>query len=192
MKSMRIALGAALAGLAVAGCAPVQAGAAVIVGDQRVSMNELTDKVTEFEAAAAKAAQQPQVPSVKDGVLLQLAQMSQFSQVLKKAGVSVTPGEIDAFIGAQGGPQQVEQVLLQRVVPPSENRRFVEISLGANKLLAKYGGGTDEAALQKGQAQVAKDLEAVKITFNPRFGTLDPQRGFVDAGRFSVAPQPKS
>ncbi|SDH21083.1 peptidyl-prolyl cis-trans isomerase SurA [Sinosporangium album] len=195
MKSIRIALGATLAGVALTACAPVQAGAAAVVGDQRVSASDLSNGVAEFETALAKAKIQPeqiQITSPTQSVLFQLASMKQFSQIIRNTGTSVSPGEVDAFIGGQGGPQQVEQALLTRGVPPSKVRNWVEVSIGVNKLLAKYGGGTDEAALNRGQQRLATDIEKVAISFNPRFGAFDAEKGFVDSARFGAVPQTKS
>ena len=61
------------------------------------------------------------------------------------------------------------------------------------KLMAKYGGGTDEAALQRGQVQAIKDLRPW-ITWNPRYGTSTSSRAASsrtssrDSGRSGAAP----
>jgi peptidyl-prolyl cis-trans isomerase SurA len=51
-------------------------------------------------------------------------------------------------------------------------------------MMQQYGGGTDEAARQRGQQKLIEQAAAIKVTYSPRYGTFDPQKGFVDAGRF--------
>ncbi|WP_271219962.1 SurA N-terminal domain-containing protein [Streptosporangium carneum] len=200
MKStrLRVILAVAAAGAALTACSPGQAGTAAIVGGDRISSSELESSVREYEGALAKAnvsASQLQFPgSVPQVVLFQLATAKQYTQAAERKGITVTDGEIDQVIAASGGEAQHEQQMLQQAVAPSHAREFTKAGLLLTKLMAQYGGGSDEAALQRGQAQAIKDLQAVKVTWNPRYGTLNTQRSeqapslFVDAGRFGAIP----
>ncbi|MEV8636008.1 SurA N-terminal domain-containing protein [Streptosporangium sp. NPDC051023] len=200
MKStrVRVILAVAAAGAALTACSPGQAGTAAIVGGDRISSSELDSSVREYEDALAKAnvsASQLQFPgSVPQVVLFQLATAKQYTKVAENKGITVTDGEIDQAIAASGGAAQHEQQMLQQAVPPSRAREFAKAGLLLTKLMAKYGGGSDEAALQRGQAQAIKDLQSVKVTWNPRYGTLNTKRSeeapqlFVDAGRFGAIP----
>lgn len=49
------------------------------------------------------------------------------------------------------------------------------------------GGGTDQDAVQRGQQAVAKELEAIKVSYNPRYGAFDVQQGFL---RSTASPPP--
>lgn len=200
MKStrVRVILAVAAAGVALTACSPSQAGAAAIVGKDRISAGELDKNVREYEAALAKAnvsASQLQFPgSVPQVVLFQLATSAQRAKVAESKGITVTDAEIDQVISGGGGAAQYEQQMLQQAVAPSKTREFTRASLLITKLMAKYGGGTDEAAIQKGQAQVIKDLQSVPITWNPRYGTINEQRSeqqpnlFVESNRFGAVP----
>lgn len=201
MKStrVRVILAVAAAGVALTACSPSQAGAAAIVGKDRISAGELDKNVREYEAALAKAnvsASQLQFPgSVPQVVLFQLATSAQRAKVAESKGVTVTEAEIDQVIsGGDGGAAGYEQQMLQQAVAPSKIREFTRASLLITKLMAKYGGGTDEAAIQKGQVQVIKDLQSVPITWNPRYGTINEQRSeqqpnlFVESARFGAVP----
>jgi hypothetical protein len=195
---VRVILAIAAAGVALTACSPSQAGAAAIVGKDRISSGELNKTVQEYEAALAKAnvsASQLQFPgSIPQVVLFQLATSAQRAKVAESKGITVTEAEIDQVISGGGGAAQYEQQMLQQAVPPSKTREFTRASLLITKLMAKYGGGTDEAAIQKGQVQVIKDLQSVPITWNPRYGTINEQRSeqqpnlFVESARFGAVP----
>ncbi|GAA4202838.1 SurA N-terminal domain-containing protein [Streptosporangium oxazolinicum] len=202
MKStrVRVILAVAAAGVALTACSPNQAGAAAVVGGERISSAELDRNVREYEAALAKAnvsASQLQFKdSVPQLVLFQLANAKQHAQVAASKGITVTEGEVDQVIAGQGGQEKFEQQMLQQAVAPSHAREFMKSQVMISKLIAKYGGGTDEAAIQRGQEQAIKDLQAMPITWNPRYGTLNQQRSeqqpsvFVDAGRFGAPAAP--
>ncbi|GHE41080.1 hypothetical protein GCM10017673_49230 [Streptosporangium violaceochromogenes] len=193
---MRVILAVAAAGVALTACSSAQAGAAAVVGDARISSGELDRNVREYESALAKvnvSASQLQFPgSVPQVVLFQLASARQYTLVAESKGIRVTDAEIDQMIAAAGGVDRYEQQMLQQAVPPSQVRAHTKATLLLTKLMAKYGGGTDEAAVKRGQVQAIKDLNAVPITWNPRYGTLNTQRSeqrpglFADAGRFGA------
>ncbi|MEU0485821.1 SurA N-terminal domain-containing protein [Streptosporangium sp. NPDC006013] len=202
MKStrVRVILAVAAAGVALTACSPNQIGAAAVVGGERISSSELSKNVREYEEALSKAgvsASQLQFQdSVPQLVLFQLANAKQYAKVAESKGITVTDGEIDQVIAGQGGQEKFEQQMLQQAVAPSHAREFMRSQVLISKLVAKYGGGTDEAAIQRGQQQAIKDLQAMPITWNPRYGQLNQQRSqeqpsvFVDAGRFGAAGGP--
>ncbi|GGP92795.1 SurA N-terminal domain-containing protein [Streptosporangium pseudovulgare] len=181
MKStrVRVILAVAATGVALTACSPSQAGAAAVVGGDRISSGELDRNVQEYEAALARAdmsALKQQFPgSVPQVVLYQLATARQYTKVAESKGIMVTEGEVDQVINSQGGAAQYEQQLLQKAVAPSQARAYTRASLMITKLMAKYGGGADQEALQRGQQQVVDDLKSVRIEWNPRFGKINAQ-----------------
>lgn len=206
MKSIRVAVAAAAVGLALTACSsPVEAGAAAVVGKERISANELSTNVKEYEAALAKAKVTPQQlgfpGSISQIVLFQLAQISQYEQLVASAGVQVSEGEIDQFIAASTqDPQKgtLEQQMLGSGIAPSKARDYMRISVGLQKLLQQYGGGNDEAAQQRGNQKLAEAAQAIPITYSPRYGAINQQRSeqspqlFVDPGRFGKVPAPEA
>ncbi|MFI6455360.1 SurA N-terminal domain-containing protein [Streptosporangium amethystogenes] len=206
MKStrVRVILAVAAAGVALTACSPNQIGAAAIVGGERISSGELERNVREYEAALAAVGvsysqlqQQLQIQdSVSQLVLYQLANAKRKAQVAAGKGITTTDGEIDQLIASQGGQEKLDQQLLQRGVALSQGRDYLRAEVLINKLVAKYGGGTDEAAFERGSEQAKKDLEAMTITWNPRYGELNDNPSqeqpniFVDAGRFGAAGAP--
>jgi len=197
---VRVILAVAAAGVALTACSPNQAGAAAVVGGERISSGELDRNVREYEAALDKAGISASDLQFQDSipqlVLFQLANAKQYATVAKSKGVTATEGEIDQVIAGQGGQEKFEQQMLQQAVAPSHAREFMRSQVLISKLVTKYGGGTDEAAVQRGQQQAVQDLQAVPITWNPRYGTLNTQRSeqqpsvFVDAGRFGAPGVP--
>ncbi|WP_030911013.1 SurA N-terminal domain-containing protein [Streptosporangium amethystogenes] len=202
MKStrVRVILAVAAAGVALTACSPNQIGAAAVVGGERISSGELNRNVREYEEALSKAgvsySQLQQQLQIQDGVsqlvLYQLANAKRKAQVATGKGMTTTDGELDQVIASQGGQEKFEQLLLQRGVAPSQGRDFLRADVLINKLVAKYGGGTDEAAFKRGSEQASKDLQAMTITWNPRYGEFNDKPSqerssiFVDAGRFGA------
>ncbi|MBB3730443.1 SurA N-terminal domain-containing protein [Nonomuraea dietziae] len=187
MKSIRMAVAVAALGVAVSACSsPVQAGSAAVVGNERISASDLNTNVKQLESALAKA----QIPQSQLGLpvtqyaLLQMVNVVQFRQLASKAGAKVTDGEIDQLIASQGGLAALEKQTLAQGVPPAYTREWLGTSIAINKMMQQYGGGTDEAARQRGQQKLIEQAAAIKVTYSPRYGTFDPQKGFVDAGRF--------
>ncbi len=180
-----MAAAAVAAGVVLTACSsPMEAGAAAIVGNERISASELNDSVSELRSALERAKipeAQLQLPATQR-VLLQLTSLSQFRQFAAKSGVTVTDGEIDKAITEQGGMQRIEPALLAEGVPPSRIRDWMGAVVAYNKLLTQYGGQNEAAQQKLGQA-----LSSVKVTYSPRYGKFDPSQGFVDAGRFTKA-----
>ncbi|MFF0306806.1 SurA N-terminal domain-containing protein [Streptosporangium sp. NPDC004379] len=201
MKStrVRVILAVIATGVALTACSPSQVGAAAVVGGDRISSGELERNVREYEAALTKAGLSPaqlQFPgSVPQVVLYQLATARQYTKVAEKNGVTVTDGEVDQAINTQGGADQYGQQLLQQAVAPSQARAYTRARLMITKLMAKYGGGADQEALQRGQQRVVEDLKSVRIEWNPRYGKINAQPSqeqpqiFTAEDRFGKAPE---
>ncbi|MDF5754795.1 hypothetical protein [Spongiactinospora sp. TRM90649] len=185
----RLAVAVAASGvILLTACSPMKAGAAAIVGQERITSSEVDARVREVERAlnGVPGAREQLPRPLPQSVLLQLVETSRFGQVGVNNGVKVSESEIDAFITTQGGgARQVEQQLLVQGVPPSQSRDYVRAFLTGQKLIVSLGGGTDDASVQRGQQEVAKQVMAVPVTFNPRYGDWDQQQGaFLPAQRF--------
>ncbi|WP_202638037.1 SurA N-terminal domain-containing protein [Bailinhaonella thermotolerans] len=197
MKSHRvararlIALAVTAAGAVLTACAPVQAGAAAIVGDHRITSAELDKAVRGFETAVTKAKIPPQGLQIADpnsyprSVLLNMVQVDLFEQIARRHKVSVTEGEVDAYVQSQGGPAAIEQKALAFGVPPSQTRSFLRGMLLNQKLNQAFGGGADEAAAQRAAARLGEEAGKIDLKINPRYGHFDPQQGFVAVQRFT-------
>ncbi|WP_336207967.1 SurA N-terminal domain-containing protein [Nonomuraea sp. LPB2021202275-12-8] len=192
MKSIRVALAAAAAGaslFALTACStPVEAGAAAVVGDQRISSRDLNSNVQEFEAALKKASIEPAqlgVP-VSQFVLFRMTNQSRYQQLADKHGITVSETEIDAALKQPGQAQSPEMNLLSKGVSPANPRAYLRAELGAAKLIDKFGGSQSQEAA----AKWAEEYNAIKPVFSPRYGTFQQDQGFVDPGRFGRPLQP--
>ncbi|MEV4221825.1 SurA N-terminal domain-containing protein [Nonomuraea sp. NPDC049725] len=192
MKSIRAVLVAAAAGasvLALTACStPVEAGAAAVVGNQRISASDLTRNVQEFEAALKKANITPEqlgVP-VTQFVLFRMTNQARYQQLAAKHGITVTETEVDAALQQPGQQQSPEMNLLSKGVAPAGARPYLRAELGAAKLIEKFGGTQSQQAA----AKWAEEYNSIKTQFSPRYGTFQQDQGFVDPGRFGKPLQP--
>lgn len=187
MKSIRVALAAVAAGasFALTACStPVEAGAAAVVGNQRISSKDLSRNVQEFEAALKRANIQPDqlgVP-ITQFVLFRMTNQLRYEQLAAKHGVTVTEAEIDTALKNPGQYESAEMNLLSKGVAPGNARAYVKAEVAATKVLDKFGGQQNQQAAAKWQ----QEYNAVKTVFSPRYGSFEQQQGFVDPGRFGT------
>ncbi|GIH99081.1 SurA N-terminal domain-containing protein [Planobispora takensis] len=195
MKStrVRVILAVVAAGAALTACSPSQAGAAAIVGDQRISTSELNADVKEYEKAITTAGvsrQQLQIRgSIPQAILANLIVISQFDQLGARNGVTVTQAEVESFLAQvlqqrQGSTR--EQLAVSIGVPPSDLDRLVRASLVEQKLMAKLGAGQDEASQQAAAQKLSEEAKAVPVTRNPRYGENNPQPQAQDGSDFFI------
>ncbi|MEU6727396.1 SurA N-terminal domain-containing protein [Nonomuraea wenchangensis] len=187
MKSIRVALAAAAAGLALTACSsPSPVGAAAVVGDDRITVSEVNADAQAYKAALQRnnlsEADLGGVP-VSHVVLQRLVNVAVTEQLLTRYNVQVSETEVDAAIKDPGQFQSAEINLLSQGVVPSDARDYGRAMVGLAKLQQQFGG-------ESGQQRLAQEFNAIKPVVNPRYGTLNPQRSqanpgpFVDAGRF--------
>lgn len=209
MKSYRVRVAAAVAAAAVAAgalsaCAPVQAGAAAIVGDDRISSSELDAAVRSIhEDAAANGLDEsdkqrtlPPLPGPRE-VLANLATSRQIIEYGRQQGIDITEREIDdMLLGVETQAKQqgmtLNQVMLLSGIPLSEGRTIVRAVLVRKKLESRIAG--TETNPQIVAEKLSKEVEtAVPIKFSPRYGKFDPERQvFVADDRFGAVQSASS
>lgn len=197
MKSyrVRVAVVMAVASVALSACGPLQAGAAAIVGKERITSSDLDADVREYRKdLAANKMTEEQLGltfSVPQHILLSVANARQYAELARQKGIAVTDGEIDAIITAQGGPAKIDQALLGSAIPLSEGRAAIRALIIRQKLMAQQGAGSDQASQQAALLKVTQQAEAaVPVTFSPRYGKFDVQQGFVADDRFGAVAAP--
>ncbi|MFG2076597.1 SurA N-terminal domain-containing protein [Nonomuraea maritima] len=186
MKSIRVAAAVATAAMALTACSsPTHAGAAAVVGSQRISTSELNKDTQDYLAALKKAnldESQLGIPATQI-VLQRLVNVAVSDQILERNHVQVTEGEIDAALKDPGQFQSPEINLLSQGVAPDDARAYGRAIAGLTKLQQQFGG-------EAGSQRLAQEFSSVKPVINPRYGVQNPQRSqenpgiFVDAGRF--------
>ncbi|WP_226486469.1 SurA N-terminal domain-containing protein [Streptomyces parvulus] len=177
---------AAAAPLLTACAGDAHPGAAAVVGDQRITVSQLENRVDEVRAAQRAAVpddtQYQQVVARTGTLTRDTLHGMVLDQVLHRAaqdaGVTVTRKETQAMrAGLQeqaGGAKQLETAWLQQYgVAPARLDENLRLQLEAQKLAESLGTDTSRPefwqALSKASAKLDVDL-------NPRYGTWDVQK----------------
>ena len=183
-------------------CAPVQMGAAAIVGNQRITQSTLAANVSDLQAAVAKVpAGQVQLPPSEMGkrVLGWLVQFDVMNRAAEQAGISVTPSQVQHGLDvikmtAQQYAQQARVsdpmvILLSNGIAPkmlnqlgryqAQELELVKRANGGKLPTTQAENGTVTAALNKSRCQAAK---ALNISINPQYGRMDYQQFTIVAG----------
>lgn len=199
VKTVRrfVGVGAAalVAGLAVAGCAPVQMGAAAIVGSNRITISTLNTEAGKLSTGVSKY---PGVVTLSQQQVTQqaLSWLIRFQineQLAAQNGITVSPAEADAALSqiitsaqqqaAQSGISNASQelILVANGIPPDMGTELGRYQAIENLYLTNANGGTMpsstssnatqlESQLTKAQCQAAKSLN---IKVNPQFGRMN-------------------
>lgn len=165
-------------GVGASGCGAEQAGSAAVVGEQRVTDTKLATDV----AAVTDALDIDSSDQVNQIVLDRLIREDLFEELAKRTDVTITKGELDAFIeetaASVGGREQLDSQLLQSSgVPADAVKGFARTFLLQQKIAEKLvPGGAEE---QQGEALAGAVIalsEELDTRVSPRFGTWDPAR----------------
>ncbi|TDD52848.1 hypothetical protein E1286_08215 [Nonomuraea terrae] len=192
MKSIRVAVAAAAVAMALTACSsPMQAGAAAVVGKERISTSELNEDTQAYLAALKRANLDESalggVPASQI-VLQRLVNVSVSRQLAARYKVQVSESEVDAALRDPGQFESPEINLLANGVTPTDARDYGRAIVGLSKLQQQFGG-------QAGQQRLTQEFISIKPVFSPRYGALNPQRTqenpalFVDTGRFGKLTQ---
>ena len=213
-RGRRVAvLGAGLGACALlAACSPVQAGAAAIVGDQRITVSSLDTQVSNLQAAVKPygtslpitAAQMP------SAVLSWLIRFQVMDEVAAAHGINVTDSQSQAALNSlssvatQNGFTSTAELLVANGVPPQLFSQVGRWEAQQTALTLKDNGGkaptttaeqtAANTAINKAQCQASKTLN---IKVSPQFGRLDYTQLAVVAApdtlsRPAVTPSPAS
>ena len=190
-SSIRLAAAVFAAGIAVAACGTVKMGAAAIVGDQRISTNNLGQEVDNLDAGyqAYKSKIQLQYPlsQAPQQVLAWLVRFQVRDRLAQQQGITITPGDeqqalasITAQIQQNGSSASLPEVAVANGLPPDMIPDLGRYQAIQTKLLDRLDGGKLPSATSAQQAlenkfngtqcRAAKSLD---IQINPQFGTLD-------------------
>lgn len=185
---------------ALVACGPVKAGAAAIVGDDRITTAELDKRVAQWhdaikgtpvekqldQAVVAHEKNPAQVPdlAVPQAVLFQLILFRLIDETSARKGITVSQSEVDAFIKQTGAARLHQQMLTQYLLPPELTQEFARSALLQQKLTGPLPKTTNQqelqAAQQAQQQKLAAELSAVArdldIKSDPRYGDFDPAK----------------
>ena len=140
------ALGAAGLGACavLAACSPVQAGAAAIVGNQRITVSSLDTQVSNLQTAAKPYGSSLQITTAQmpAAVLSWLIRFAVMDQVAAANGISVTQAQAEAALASlsavapQNGFSSTTELLVANGVPPQLFPQVGQLGGAADRLRA--------------------------------------------------------
>ncbi|WSQ09734.1 SurA N-terminal domain-containing protein [Streptomyces sp. NBC_01231] len=161
-------------------------GAAAVVGDQRITVAQLENRVSEVRdaqrAAVPDEAQYQQVIAKTGTLTRDTLHNMVLDQVLHRAaddeGVTVSRMEIQQMRAGleqqTGGAEALETAWLQQYgIAPERLEENLRLQLEAQKLAAKLGTDTRDPAFWSVLTKASKELG---VDLNPRYGTWDVEK----------------
>lgn len=176
MRSARSSM-AALAVVAVvplAACNAEMVGSAAVVGDHRISVEELHQQVEDMaENIEASGAQAPDMTQLQTGVLDRQVRGLLLQAEAEEVGVEVTPAQLDQQyqqqVQSQGGSQEeIDTLLAQNGFDQESFKSALHDDMLAQALIQESGG--DAQALTESLTERAA---AMDVQINPRFGSWE-------------------
>jgi len=172
----------------LAACAPVQAGAAAVVGDQRISVSQLDTQVSNLQTAIKPYGTSLPITTAQmpAEVLSWMIRFEIMDEVAAANGINVTETQAQAgfnslsAVAAQNGFKSTSQLLIANGVPPQMFHQIGRWEAQQDAFARKQNGGKEPAttaeenafttAIGKAQCEAAKSLN---IKVSPQFGRLD-------------------
>ncbi|MGC0422599.1 SurA N-terminal domain-containing protein [Embleya sp. AB8] len=185
-------------GLALSGCSESKAGAAAMVGGDRIEISTLNAKVAKLEQAFT-AQHLPLAGSgaqleANQAELVQLIQRRVVDEAARRNHISVTATQVlqarRTLEGRFGSPQALQNRLLQTGVLPGEVDDFVRTEALKPEIAKARGIDLGSADAQARLNQYLGDVaSSMKIQVNPRYGTWDSAKLTTTAATYSwLAP----
>jgi hypothetical protein len=192
--SRGLALGAAGLGACVliAACSPVKAGAAAIVGNQRITVSSLDTQVSDLQAAAKPYGSGINLTSAEQpaAVLTWLVRFAIMDQVAADNGISVTQAQVQAGLAeiqseaaqsaSQEGYSSAQALFLGNGISPQMLPSLGQWVAQEEAYSIKVNGGKAPTTTAESNAVTAKydkaECQASKslnIQVSPQYGRLD-------------------
>jgi peptidyl-prolyl cis-trans isomerase SurA len=172
----------------LAACSPVQAGAAAVVGDQRITVSSLDTQVSNLQAAVKPYGSSLQITTAEmpSEVLSWLIRFQVSDEVAAANGINVTDSQAQAgynslaAVASQNGFASTAELLVANGVPPQMFGQVGRWEAQQDAFARQHNGGKEPTttgeqnafttAYNKAQCQAAKSLN---IKVSPQFGRLD-------------------
>jgi hypothetical protein len=163
--------------LVLSGCSGQQAGSAALIGDSRITEQQLTTTVQEVLSAQGQPVDTAAAPLTSQ-TLGRMIVIDLVDRLALSNDVVVTQGRIDeqlaTYITQAGDKAAMEQTFVQQGVAPSQIEPVIRLNIQAQDLGIKLAPqGTAE---EQGKAvfdAVTALSDELDVTTSPRFGTWD-------------------
>ncbi|WP_088285545.1 hypothetical protein [Kineosporia sp. A_224] len=184
--------------LAASGCsgAGIDAGAAAIVGDRRISVAELQTATTQINVLADPGGAAPERRLDQRTVLSFLVTGPYFVDAATRANVGVSQADAERLFEDFTYENPVTKKVTRFVDPLTGATTPSEAAVTAvrgvlarqNVLPRQDGSGPTEAQAVATLNDISKQLQATKVSVNPRYGTLEKVFDPQGQGVFPVNP----
>lgn len=175
-RRVRSALALAALGVVVlSGCATQQAGAAAVVGDERLPETQVAEWTDELDAlyAANPDAQRPPDDQLTLVLMSWWLNEQVTAALAEQEGVTASAAEIDELLGTD--PAQREAASAQNGIPPSTLEAAAEYVILRRSLgQALAPGATPEEADAAYLEALKVTAEELDVSVSPRFGVWNP------------------
>jgi len=161
-------------------------GAAAVVGDQRITVSQLENRVKEVRAAQRAAvtddAQYAQAIAQTGTLTRDTLHGMVLDQVLHRAaedaGITVSRKEVQQMRAGleqqAGGARGLETAWLQQYgIPPQRLDENLRLQLEAQKLATKLGTDTSQQIFWDALSKTSEELD---VDLNPRYGSWDAKK----------------
>ncbi|WP_328871889.1 SurA N-terminal domain-containing protein [Streptomyces sp. NBC_00287] len=161
-------------------------GAAAVVGDQRITVSQLENRVKEVRAAQRAVVRDEtqyaqavaRTGSLTRDTLHGMVLDRVLHQAAQDAGITVSRKEIQEMRSGleqqAGGVKELETAWLQEYgVAPQRLEENLRLQLEAQKLAAKLGTDTTQPEFWKALSEASEKLD---VDLNPRYGSWDVQK----------------
>ncbi|GAB7108905.1 SurA N-terminal domain-containing protein [Streptomyces phaeofaciens JCM 4814] len=161
-------------------------GAAAVVGDQRITVSQLENRVKEVRAAQRAAvtddAQYAQAIAQTGTLTRDTLHGMVLDQVLHRAaedaGITVSRKEVQQMRAGleqqAGGARGLETAWLQQYgIPPQRLDENLRLQLEAQKLASKLGTDTSQQIFWDALSKASEELD---VDLNPRYGSWDAKK----------------
>lgn len=164
--------------LLLTACGPMEPGAAAIVGDTRITQQNLAAQVTEILAAQGKPVDTADA-QLTSTILGRMVTAELVKQAADQAGIAISQGEIDTALmdydAQAGGRAEVEKIFLDQNIAPSQIQGIVVLNLQAQALgRVLLPNGDSQAQGSALVQQLGVYSNAIGTTVSPRYGSWDP------------------
>ncbi len=184
-----VGIGVIAATMALSGCGTPTAGAAAVVGDQRISedtLNSEVQAVLTLQGLPATDSSNELITSTLDQMITTIL----VNELANREKIEVTQGEIDdlrlQYIAQAGGAEAFETQISQQGIANDDVDSIIRVNIQVSKLGEVLSPNTEPDAKSGAVFLAISELSTeIGTEVSPRFGTWDPEN-------LTVGPSPNS
>ena len=184
-----VGIGVIAATMALSGCGTPTAGAAAVVGDQRISeatLNSEVQAVLTLQGLPATDSSNELITSTLDQMITTIL----VNELANREKIEVTQGEIDdlrlQYIAQAGGAEAFEAQVSQQGISIADVDSIIRVNIQVSKLGDVLSPNTEPDAKSGAVFLAISELSSeIGTEVSPRFGTWDPEN-------LTVGPSPNS